>query len=354
MSWEEISWLLFMENLWCSGWRRRRRGAFQGGGGFLTGLAVEAAQPLVGVLLVLHTLRLMLPKSGVSVDAGGPLRCRGLCCVADEPREERHHLRGGGKKEVKASWAFWSLQQASPPSKDVFIRGLVWRINVLICSIWSAHLLQEGRAAGRISRQVSHHATGRQQPVPVSNATPFMRWIITGLYRWGTGKNTANTLACPPPPGPGVCSHAFHRVNVRRLHSLANNALYCPFFKWPTFLKPGSLNAGTCDTTARHLKRNVTPPWVNRSHRSGGFVFSWASTTPHPSPQGQEIKGKNDKKQEGLRRFRWKKAAAESSAVEGRHAAPFPVFLLTSEFPEALRGRHAGADGRQSAHNHTI
>ena len=56
----------------------------------LTSLAIEAAESLVEVLLVLHT-RSVLSKGEVFVFIAGPLRCWKFCCVTNQPDEERGH-----------------------------------------------------------------------------------------------------------------------------------------------------------------------------------------------------------------------------------------------------------------------
>ncbi|TNN39117.1 hypothetical protein EYF80_050712 [Liparis tanakae] len=59
-------------------------------GSLLTGLAVEAAEPQVEVLLVLHA-RPVPPQRDVLVLVSGPLRRRGFGRVAHQPDEERRH-----------------------------------------------------------------------------------------------------------------------------------------------------------------------------------------------------------------------------------------------------------------------
>lgn len=53
----------------------------------LTSLAVEAAEPLMEVLLVLHTCS-VLAEGEVLVVFSGPLRCRKFHCTTLQPTED--------------------------------------------------------------------------------------------------------------------------------------------------------------------------------------------------------------------------------------------------------------------------
>lgn len=66
----------------------------------LTSLAIEAAESLVEVLLILDT-RPVSSKGEVFVFITGPLRCWKFCCVTNQPDEKRCHqyLNHGGRGE---------------------------------------------------------------------------------------------------------------------------------------------------------------------------------------------------------------------------------------------------------------
>ncbi len=74
----------------------------------LTSLAIEAAESLVEVLLVLDTCS-VLSEGQVFVFIAGPLRCWKFCRMTNEPDEERCHQHlnhqgqgeGGGRRKGK-------------------------------------------------------------------------------------------------------------------------------------------------------------------------------------------------------------------------------------------------------------
>lgn len=96
---------------------------------FLTGLAVEAAEPLVEVLLILHAFS-VLAESEVLVLFSGPLRCRKFHCSTLQPTEDgkQQHLndlglqeKGGGGGDYSYVFAACSRVQSKPTVRRVYI-----------------------------------------------------------------------------------------------------------------------------------------------------------------------------------------------------------------------------------------
>lgn len=78
----------------------------------LTSLAITAAEPLVEILLILHTCS--VPSDGeVFVFIAGPLRCWKFCCLTHQPDEEcchqylNHLSRGRQSTKEKKSFALF-------------------------------------------------------------------------------------------------------------------------------------------------------------------------------------------------------------------------------------------------------
>lgn len=98
----------------------------------LTSPAVEAAEPLMEVLLVLHTVPVLAHRE-VLVLFSGPLRCRRFHCSTLRPTEdgEQQHLNHLGQEEMEGGGLFPHTGGTHPYSvnerqgESIFIGNLV-------------------------------------------------------------------------------------------------------------------------------------------------------------------------------------------------------------------------------------
>lgn len=84
----------------------------------LTSLAIQAAEPLVEVLLILHTC-FVLSDGEVFVFIAGPLRSWKFCCMTHQPDEEcchqylNHQGRGGKSRTEKKVLHYFCISTAN-------------------------------------------------------------------------------------------------------------------------------------------------------------------------------------------------------------------------------------------------